>query len=107
MSTGLKRIKERIHKSRKAAGLTQKDLADQMGISQAAYSYFENGDKPLPLRRLDMIAEILGVCFDDLVNLPKTEDIIEGQPHVLESIDQRLASIASSLERIVVLLEGK
>jgi predicted transcriptional regulator len=47
--------------ARKAAGLTQKDLAARTGIAQADISKLENGNANPSLRTLQRLAEGLGM----------------------------------------------
>lgn len=60
-------IGERIKKARKKAGLTQKALADKLGIPYQGISQYERGVRKPKLETLDRIAEALGVNFLDLV----------------------------------------
>lgn len=47
--------------ARKAAGLTQKDLADRTGIAQADISKLENGNANPSLRTLQRLADGMGM----------------------------------------------
>lgn len=62
-----KRIRENIAAKRKALGLPQEFIAEQLGISLNAYSKIENGPTRLVSNRLVKIAEILGVSLRDLI----------------------------------------
>ena len=54
--------------ARKNAGLTQKEVADQIGVDQTAVSFWENG-KTLPRASLlPKIAMIYGVTVDELLS---------------------------------------
>ena len=53
--------------ARKKAGLTQKALADKLGIPYQGISQYERGVRKPKLETLDRIAEALGVNFLDLV----------------------------------------
>lgn len=44
--------------------LTQKDMADLMGISQATYCDYENGVRRMPLAMLSFLADTLGTSTD-------------------------------------------
>ena len=59
----------RLAAFRKAAGLTQVQLAETLGSTQRALSYYENdgGYPPLPL--LAQLAEALGVSTDELLGV--------------------------------------
>ncbi len=88
--TNIRGIKETILMTRKEKGLTQKDMAKKLNISQPAYSYYEKGDKPLPANQLKKVLEILDIEMEQLKEL---ED-------PLDTINRSLERIASALEKI-------
>lgn len=51
---------------REYLGLTQKEVASRMGISQAALSQMESGDKKLRKVSLEKLAGALGVTIEQL-----------------------------------------
>lgn len=54
--------------ARKNAGLTQKEVADQIGVDQTAVSFWENG-KTFPRASLLLkIAMLYGVTVDELLS---------------------------------------
>jgi transcriptional regulator with XRE-family HTH domain len=54
--------------ARKNIGLTQKEVADQIGVDQTAVSFWENG-KTLPRASLlSKIAALYGVTVDELLS---------------------------------------
>lgn len=89
--TNIKGIKETILTARKEKGYTQKDMAEKLSISQPAYSYYEKGDKPLPVNQLKKVLEILELEIDQLQT--QVDD-------PLEVINQTLVRIAEALEKI-------
>jgi len=63
-------VRARLKNFRRARGMTQKDLAQHMGISQSAVSRFERGRRAMRLHQLTRLAEALRVPLDDLVRPP-------------------------------------
>ena len=65
----------KIKKVRELKGMTQQHIADELGMTQGAYSKIENDNLEIKDRLLDEIAKILGVeketieNFDDKVVL--------------------------------------
>ena len=57
----------RIRQLRKAAGLTQEQLADRTGFAQDRISNYENGRRPLRLAEMRVIARELGCSPADLL----------------------------------------
>lgn len=57
----------RLRELRKRAGLTQVELADRAGISQAAISQVENDSRPLTVDWMRIFARILDCTVADLL----------------------------------------
>jgi transcriptional regulator with XRE-family HTH domain len=55
---------ERLHELRKGAGLTQKELAVRLDLSERLISYYEKGQKRPTMDSLMKIAEYFGVSTD-------------------------------------------
>ena len=61
------KIGQRIRKIRKAHGLSQENLAEQVGISCTHMSHIETGNTKLSLPVLVSLANVLEVHTDDLL----------------------------------------
>ena len=59
---------DNIKKIRKEKGLTQKQLGEKLGVSQAAIGQFESGKQNLKIDTLHKIAEALNVAIQDIVS---------------------------------------
>ena len=57
----------RIKGLREDSDIKQKELADALGVSQRAYSHYENGPRKLPLDILIALAEYYGCSTDYLL----------------------------------------
>lgn len=75
---------QRLVALRKAAGLTQVQLADAAGTSQRAISYYENHASFPPAPALIALAAALGVTTDELlgVGAPKREAVARQSPEL-------------------------
>ncbi len=69
----MKDISYKIRRLRELQNLTQQYFADQLGISQRAYSKIENGQTCLSVERLCAIAAILGCPVSVLFSLTAEE----------------------------------
>jgi transcriptional regulator with XRE-family HTH domain len=58
----------RLRALRRAASLTQQQMAEQLGISQPSYALWERNDVALKPDQLARLAEILAVDVGDLVS---------------------------------------
>ena len=64
-------IGNRIARLRKDKGMTQKELAEALGVSQPAVSDYENDAIGLESTRIVQLAQILGVSADEILGLEK------------------------------------
>ena len=53
--------------ARKKRGMTQEELADKLGISQAMINYIESGKKKPSLETALTIAKVFGTTVDNLM----------------------------------------
>ena len=67
-------FKLKLKEIRKEKGLSQKDLADKLEITQMMISKYEVNTKTPSLERLVEIASILGVTLDELVEFNKVHE---------------------------------
>lgn len=64
--------KLKIKEIRKVKGITAKELANKIGISQSYLSDLENQKYNIKLFRILEIAVALNVCYCELITLPCT-----------------------------------
>jgi len=62
-------IGERVMLARRRAGLTQRELAEQLGISHVAVGQIERGETRPDLGKLAVLADALGVPLSEIVVL--------------------------------------
>ncbi len=86
---------QRLQDIREDLDLTQKDLADQLEVSQACYSRWETGKELIPLRKLNDFCNITGHSMDYVVGLISTERSIGKEKFNLnpKEIGQKLKEI--------------
>lgn len=58
----------RIRETRKAAGMTQEELASKIGVTRATLSRYENGTIDPPSNKLIAISEALGTLVEDILS---------------------------------------
>ena len=61
-------IKDNIRNFRKAANMTQKELATDMGVSVMTIQRYESGAATPTLDRINQLAEILGVTSEEILH---------------------------------------
>lgn len=62
-----KALGARVAQARKAHGLTQQQLGDQLGIPQQTLAHYEGGATRFPASMLPPLAHILGMSLDELL----------------------------------------
>lgn len=66
---------QRLALLRKEKGITQKELAERLGVTQSMISDYENGVMRLHSELIAQLTTILGVSSDDLLGLkPETQN---------------------------------
>lgn len=79
-----KEIAEKIRRVREKSGLTQKNLADKLGISQQIISRIESGKHNISLETLDKICKKLGVPLSaEKFGFTEEQPIVTSTRHVL------------------------
>jgi transcriptional regulator with XRE-family HTH domain len=63
-------VGDRLRTARRSAGLTQKQLADDLGVESVTVSRWERGVTTPSLPRLRRVAELTGTTTSDLVRAP-------------------------------------
>ena len=86
----VKKIGRFIAENRKAKKLTQKELAEKLGVSDKTVSRWENGNYMPDLSLLQPLSEELGISLNELLS----GEYIE-QEHAAEKAE---VSLASTLE---------
>ncbi len=80
-------------------GLTQREVAVKLGVSQQTYSHYETGIQPVPLYRINELATILNVDTDILLNEFKREgDIIFTKYPPLLTLDYKIMKLIKDLD---------
>lgn len=100
----LEQIKENITTARKQADITQEEMAQLLEITQPAYSYYEKGDKPIPLNKIYKICEILSIPIKSLLG---DINISEENEEILMKINNNLERIADTLDNLYKVFNNK
>ena len=74
---------DRLARLRRAAGLTQRELADKTGISNRMIAYYETRSGSPPIQVVQKLAPALGVSADQLLGLDAAPTAVDA-PSTLE-----------------------
>ena len=64
---------DRIRALRKAQGLTQKDMADVLGVATSMYNMYETRQRRMYVETFATLCSYFGVSADDLLGTGKEE----------------------------------
>ena len=92
----------RLRTARRTAGLTQKQLAEQLGVESITVSRWERGVTTPSLPRLRRIAELTETTVSDLVRAP---DAATAHAVELAALREELAETRALVDRVARALE--
>lgn len=76
---------EKLTQARKAAELTQADVAAKLNVSRQAVSRWESGQSKPSTQKLLALGALYGVSIDQLLNARNSEEpTVEATPDLLE-----------------------
>ncbi|WP_055667336.1 helix-turn-helix domain-containing protein [Desnuesiella massiliensis] len=104
LSLSLEQIKENISYARKKAGMTQEEMYKLLDITQPAYSYYEKGEKPIPLNKIQKICEILSIPIKSIL---RDISLDESNEDTLLKISNNLERIANTLDKLYDFIANK
>ena len=96
---GARAIGERITTLRKARGITQVELAEKLGISQALISKYERGELLLHAELLAQFATVLRASADELLGLHKRKPSAAPPAPLVERTLARRFALVQALPR--------
>jgi transcriptional regulator with XRE-family HTH domain len=67
------RLGARVAEQRKAANITQIQMAEKLGVSQQTINSYEVGRRRIPVSTLPLLAQILSVTIDELLGEAATD----------------------------------
>jgi transcriptional regulator with XRE-family HTH domain len=90
----------RIQQLRKDQGITQVQLAEQLGVSQQTVTAYENGSRRVPISHLPRLAQLLGVSIEDLLGERKANK--RGPASKLQQLMARIAQLPRARQQFVI-----
>ena len=107
---GVMQIGERLAKIRKERGLTQKDLADKLSMSQQVISNIERNASMPDIVFLEGLADLYEISIDDLIGrkvIPKDGNDLEQQiMSIIEQMDDTGKELSLGLVNQVAQHQG-
>jgi transcriptional regulator with XRE-family HTH domain len=93
---------QKVAQLRKEHGLTQQQLAEQLGIAQQTLAHYEGARLRVPASMLAQLAQILGVPVDVLIGLPaKAEPARRGRSPKWQQQMEAISQLPRARQRFV------
>ncbi len=90
----------RIHRLRKGLGITQVQLAEQLGVSQQTVTAYESGNRRVPISHLPRLAALLGTSVEALIGQPTTAGKRGPAPKLQQQLEQ-LSRLPKAKQRAI------
>ena len=71
-----KKVAENIRFYRKKANLTQKQLAEKLGVKNTAVSNWENGQNSIDTELLFRVCDVFGITINQMYGIEEAESVI-------------------------------
>jgi transcriptional regulator with XRE-family HTH domain len=99
-------VGERAARLRKDRGITQKEMAERLGVSQPHVSFIENGETRLHGEMIAKLARTLGVSADELLGLkaPRPHSTATTSTRKFSRVLQQFSQLPERDQRAVVRL---
>ncbi len=92
---------------RKAAGLSQTEIATALGIPQRTLSFYEREARRLPLELLKPLAELLGVSVEEILGLKENKNARRGPKSRLERQFEEIQKLPRTRQEFISKLLGE
>lgn len=91
----------RIARLRKDQGITQVQLAEQLGVSQQTITAYESGNRRVPISHLPRLAALLGESIEELIGAPAKPNKRGPTPKLLQQLE-RITALPKAQQRFVM-----
>lgn len=86
------KFNENLKIARERKGLSQKDIAEGIGVAKSTYSLYESGNREPNVQTIKKIADILNVSADELLGIDDEPQTIaahfDGDEYTEEELDK-------------------
>ncbi len=90
----------RINRLRKGLGITQVQLAEQLGVSQQTVTAYESGNRRVPISHLPRLAALLGTSVEALIGQPAAAGKRGPAPKLQQQLEQ-LSRLPKAKQRAI------
>jgi transcriptional regulator with XRE-family HTH domain len=94
-------LAQRVTQLRKDLGLTQLEVAKQLGVTQQAYGRYEAGQRKIPIDLMPALAKAFEVSVEDLMGI-SSKSKRRGPTSVLEKRFEEIQSLPKKEQRFII-----
>lgn len=91
---------DKIKKLRTNANMSQKELADVLGIALSTVGMYERNNRILPIDNLIKIAQYFDVSIDELLDQEKKSSAVSVSPIFMERLETLIASKGENAKKL-------
>lgn len=86
------KFNENLKAAREKRGLSQKEVAESIGVAKSTYSLYESGNREPNVQTIKKISDLLSVSADDLLGIDEDEQTVaahfDGNEYTQEELDE-------------------
>ena len=86
------KFNENLKAAREKRGLSQKEVAESIGVAKSTYSLYESGNREPNVQTIKKISDLLSVSADDLLGIDEDEQAVaahfDGNEYTQEELDE-------------------
>ena len=86
------KFNENLKVAREKRGLSQKEVAESIGVAKSTYSLYESGNREPNVQTIKKISDLLSVSADDLLGIDEDEQTVaahfDGNEYTQEELDE-------------------
>ena len=97
-----KAMAPRIVLARKQQGLTQQQVADQLGMAQQTYAHYEVGDVRFPASTLPLLGQVLGLTVEELLGQTEKPKLRKGPTPRIQQQLERISQLPKTKQHVVL-----
>lgn len=96
-----KAMAPRIAQARKNQGLTQQQVASQLGMAQQTYAHYEVGDVRFPASTLPLLAQVLSLTVEELLGQAEKPKARKGPTPRIQQQLERISQLPKPKQHVV------
>ncbi|MEZ3421279.1 MAG: helix-turn-helix domain-containing protein [Eubacterium sp.] len=89
-----------IAQLRKEAGITQKQLAEKLNVSDKTVSHWERGESTPDISLVPVLADVFGITCDDLIHGKRADKSVSDEKSTMQNEDDVISRLEKKLNKL-------